>query len=74
MPTGNVALEAVKNFVFGNLKQNFFKVQRYFVRRQQIYFENDRGEMKRTNISQIKNTDGVIIGQRLSYSFETSLI
>jgi len=49
----NNALKAMKSLFVGSIKKNFFKVDSYFMRRQQIYFIGTNGEMKKLNINTI---------------------
>ena len=62
----NQTLSAIRNLFAAQVAKNFFKVERYFMRRQLLYFQgaingssNSPQEIKRINISALKNTDAV---------------
>ena len=73
----NPTLNSIRNFFVKELKLNYFEVKSYFIRRQQIYFQggsNSGSEIKRINISQIKNTDGISGASKINNLLEVAML
>ena len=72
--TKNQTLSAIRNFFTNSVKKNFFKVDSYFMRRQFIFFKGENGEIKRIQISDIKNHDVTLKTSTISYPLQVAML
>ena len=77
----NQTLSAIRNLFAAQVAKNFFKVERYFMRRQLLYFQgainggsDSPQEIKRINISALKNTDAVGKSQKVHNVLDVAII